>query len=102
MVKARGQAEAYAKALPAGEGWPPFLSLLGTSNWVRSQELISVKVNHMVRKIGDPDFRFPDNICGILFERRKVYKCCDVDSPGFGIPQHRFEFGVPLGGNRAV
>jgi hypothetical protein len=25
MVKARGQAEAYAKALPAGEGWPPFL-----------------------------------------------------------------------------
>ena len=25
MLKARGQAERYAKALPASEGWPPFL-----------------------------------------------------------------------------
>ena len=25
MVRARGQAEAYAKALPVQEGWPPFL-----------------------------------------------------------------------------
>ncbi|KAF0220232.1 MAG: hypothetical protein FD176_3369 [Rhodospirillaceae bacterium] len=25
MVRARGQAESYAKALPAAEGWPPFL-----------------------------------------------------------------------------
>lgn len=25
MVRARGQAEAYAKALPTSEGWPPFL-----------------------------------------------------------------------------
>jgi hypothetical protein len=25
MIKARGQAERYAKALPASEGWPPFL-----------------------------------------------------------------------------
>ncbi|MBF0169328.1 MAG: class I SAM-dependent DNA methyltransferase [Alphaproteobacteria bacterium] len=25
MVRARGQAEGYAKALPASEGWPPFL-----------------------------------------------------------------------------
>lgn len=25
MIRARGQAEAYAKALPASEGWPPFL-----------------------------------------------------------------------------
>ena len=25
MLAARGQAEQYAKALPAAEGWPPFL-----------------------------------------------------------------------------
>jgi hypothetical protein len=25
MIRARGKAEAYAKALPASEGWPPFL-----------------------------------------------------------------------------
>ncbi|MEX1231065.1 MAG: hypothetical protein WEB58_12545 [Planctomycetaceae bacterium] len=25
MVKAKGQAEQYARALPAEEGWPPFL-----------------------------------------------------------------------------
>lgn len=28
MVRARGQAEAYAKALPTSEGWPPFLMVV--------------------------------------------------------------------------
>ncbi len=39
MLAARGQAERYAKALPASEGWPPFLVVVDVGH---SIELYSV------------------------------------------------------------
>jgi len=34
MLKARGQAERYAKALPASEGWPPFLIVVDVGHCI--------------------------------------------------------------------
>ena len=36
---------------------------------------VSIKVNHMFRKINNPYFSFPSNICCMFFKFRKIRKC---------------------------
>ena len=52
MVKARGQAEPYAKALPAGEGWPPFLIVVDVGH--------SIELYSEFTRSGKAYVMFPD------------------------------------------
>lgn len=52
MVKARGQAEAYAKALPASEGWPPFLIVVDVGH--------SIEIYSEFTRSGNAYVMFPD------------------------------------------
>ncbi len=52
MVKARGQAEAYAKALPVGEGWPPFLIVVDVGH--------SIELYSEFTRSGKAYVMFPD------------------------------------------
>ncbi|MEW6489447.1 MAG: DNA methyltransferase, partial [Thermodesulfobacteriota bacterium] len=54
MVAARGQAEQYAKALPSGEGWPPFLVVVDVGHVV---ELFSDFTGTGKRYLPFPDAR---------------------------------------------
>ncbi len=52
MVRARGQAEAYAKALPASEGWPPFLIVVDVGH--------SIELYNEFTRAGKAYVPFPD------------------------------------------
>jgi SAM-dependent methyltransferase len=52
MVRARGQAEAYAKALPTSEGWPPFLIVVDVGH--------SIELYSEFTRAGKAYVMFPD------------------------------------------
>ena len=52
MVRARGQAEAYAKALPTSEGWPPFLIVVDVGH--------SIELYSEFTRSGKAYVMFPD------------------------------------------
>ncbi|WP_425617807.1 class I SAM-dependent DNA methyltransferase [Anatilimnocola sp. NA78] len=52
MVRARGQAEAYAKALPTSEGWPPFLIVVDVGH--------SIELYSEFTRSGKAYVQFPD------------------------------------------
>jgi hypothetical protein len=59
MMKARGQAESYAKALPASEGWPPFLVVVDVG--------FSIEVYADFSRSGKTYTAFPDASCHRIF-----------------------------------
>ena len=52
MIRARGQAEAYAKALPTSEGWPPFLIVVDVGH--------SIELYSEFTRSGKSYVQFPD------------------------------------------
>jgi hypothetical protein len=52
MIRARGQAEAYAKALPTSEGWPPFLIVVDVGH--------SIELYSEFSRSGKAYVQFPD------------------------------------------
>jgi len=59
MMKARGQAENYARALPTSEGWPPFLLVVDVG--------FSIEVYSDFSGLGKTYTPFPDPSCHRLF-----------------------------------
>lgn len=59
MMKARGQAESYARALPTAEGWPPFLIVVDVG--------FSIEVYADFSRSGKTYTPFPDASCHRLF-----------------------------------
>lgn len=59
MMKARGQAENYARALPTSEGWPPFLLVVDVG--------FSIEVYSDFSGLGKIYTPFPDPSCHRLF-----------------------------------
>lgn len=49
-----------------------------SSVFVRSQESVAVEVDHVVGKVGNPDFGLPDDGGRVLFEVGEAQKRCDV------------------------
>ena len=45
--------------------------------FVRAKKFVTVEMNHMVRRVGNPDFRFPCNIRRIFSEGVAIKKRCD-------------------------
>jgi len=72
MVKARGQAEQYARALPTDEGWPPFLIVVDVGH---SMELFAdfTRSGKTYLQFPDPgSFRIPLDKLGDPEQREKL------------------------------
>ncbi|MEX1203762.1 MAG: type IIL restriction-modification enzyme MmeI [Dongiaceae bacterium] len=59
MVRARGQAEAYAKALPVAEGWPPFLVVVDVGHCIELYADFSRSGKHYTQFPDAGSFRIP-------------------------------------------
>ena len=59
MLAARGQAERYAKALPASEGWPPFLIVVDVGHSIELYADFSLTGKAYLPFPGPRDFRIP-------------------------------------------
>lgn len=59
MLAARGQAERYAKALPASEGWPPFLIVVDVGHSIELFADFSLTGKAYLPYPGPRDFRIP-------------------------------------------
>ena len=54
-------------------------------------------MDHVVGKLGDPDFRFPDNFGGVFAEIREVEKSGHIDFRILAPAKHFAEFFLCLG-----
>ena len=94
MMKARGQAESYARALPASEGWPPFLLVVDVG--------FSIEVYADFSGLGKTYTPYPDPSSHRVFlpdlqndtvrERLRIHldgSCRTRSSPAFGASHAR-------------
>ena len=54
-----------------------------------TKESITVKMNHMIRHISYPDFRFPSKSSGEFFKSTKVKKGCNIYTASSHVTCHR-------------
>ncbi len=63
---------------------------------MRTKVPVAIEMDHVLRRICDPDLRFPDHISGVLLEGGEVRERGYVDTVRIAVGQHGLKLGVPF------